>query len=371
MKKDKPRISVNVESLFIGDEPTWGDKNEISVPRALSWYANQKDWKDSKKYAIDYAKSEKFAKSDLEKLSSSSEDLFKNLGFVCRMKSRGADLDKDVWIKERFAEILNFDVNSVIISSIAAQTVNKPVKVEKSIQDRVWEQATIYINEIEGRVDEFIKTRSSKFKCYDWLVSNSVKPTYMKQIQDHYTPLLEELSLAVSKSDDQLVESYSHWSKKELNSFISFISGIITDCENYTGNTKTVRKTRKKKVVPADKKVSKLQYKKEDTEYKIASVDPAQIIGAKQLWVFNVKYKKLGVYNSVDDSGFGVRGSTLEGFDANTSICKTLRKPLDFLPIVTKGKKVELRKLMATINSKESELTGRLNSDTVLLKVVS
>lgn len=371
MKKNKPRISVNVESLFIGDEPTWGDKNEISVPRALSWYANQKDWKDSKKYSIDYAKENKFPKAELEKLTSASEDLYKNLGFVCRMKSRGADLNKDSWIKERFNEILTYDKNSVIVSAIAAQTNNASTKVEKSIQERVWEQATVYINEIEGHIDEFIKTRTSKFKCYDWLVSNSIKPAYLKHIQDHYLPLLEELNLVVSKSDGQLVESYSHWSKKEITAFVNFVSSIITDCENYSGNTKTVRKTRKKKVVPADKKVSKLQYKKEDTEFKIASIDPAQIIGAKQLWVFNVKYKKLGVYNSVDDAGFGVRGTTLEGFDPNISISKTIRKPLDILPTVTKGKKVELRKLMSTINSKESELTGRLNSDTVLLKVVN
>lgn len=370
MKKNKPRVSVNVESIFIGDEPTWGDRNEISVPRALSWYANQKDWKDSKKYALDYAKSNNFPKKVFEKLSSSSEDLFKNLGFVCRMKSRGAILNKDSWIQERFNEILNFNENDAVVSSIVAQKINKETKPEKSIQDRVWEQATVYINDIEGHIDEFIKTRSSKFKCYDYLVSSSIKPIYLKQIQEHYLPLLEELNLAVSKKDDQLVESYSHWSKKELNSFIAFVSGIISDCENYTGNTKTVRKTRKKKVIPADKKVSKLQFKKEDTEYKIASIDPAQIIGAKQLWIFNVKYKKLGVYNSLDDSGFGVRGTTLEGFDATTSISKTLRKPLDILPTVTKGKKVELRKLMSTINSKESELTGRINSDTVLLKVV-
>jgi hypothetical protein len=368
--KNKPKVNINIESLFVGDEPEWGNpKTELPITRALSWYSNQKDWKDSKSYTIDYAKKQKLSKNIIEKLSSSSEDLFKNLGFICRMVSRGADLDRDQWINDRIGEIVNFDINSAFVSNVSAA---KPVNqlAAKSIQDRVWEQATQYINEIEGHIDNFIKTKNVSFKVYDWLVANSVKPIYMKHIQDHYIPLLEELNLAVSKQDEQLTESYSEWSKKELNSFISFVEGIIKDCEKYSGNTKTVRSVRKKKVVPADKKVSKLQYKKEDTEFKLASVDPAQIIGAKQLWVFNVKYKKLGVYNSVDDAGFGVKGTTLEGFDTNISISKTLRKPLEILPIVVKGKKNDLKKLMIEIKTKEETLTGRINSDTILIKVI-
>lgn len=368
--KVKPKVNINIESLFIGDEPEWGNPaTELPLTRALSWYANQKDWKDSKSYAVDYAKKQKFPKDVIDKLSSSSEDLFKNLGFVCRMVMRGADLDREHWIKDRIDEIVNYDAGSAFVSSVSS---NKTATVTstKSIQDRVWEQATQYINEIEGHIDTYIKTKSVSFKTYDWLVANSVKPIYMKHIQDHYSPLLEELTLANTKKDEQLTESYSHWTKKELSSFISFITDIIKDCEKYSGNTKTVRKTRKKKVVPADKKVSKLQYKKEDTEFKLASIDPAQIIGAKQLWVFNVKYKRLGVYNSMDDAGFGVKGTTLEGFDTNLSISKTLRKPLEVLPVVIKGKKNDLKKLMNEIKTKEETLTGRINSDTILIKVI-
>lgn len=364
MRKEKPRMSVNVESLFVGDEPEWGNpKTELSLITSLNWYANQKDWKDSKKYTIEYVKKNKFPSKILEKISSSHEDLFKNLGFVCRISMRGGP-DNKPWIESRIEEIVNHK-DSIITSKLVPQTTQT-----KSIQDRVWEQATQYINEIEGHIDSFIKNRTTTFKCYDWLVANTVKPIYMKYIQEHYHPLLNELNVVQSKEDEQLVESYSHWSKKELTSFVQFVSDIIKDCEKYSGNTKTVRKTRKKKVVPADKKVSKLQYKKEDTEFKLASVDPAQIIGATQLWIFNVKYKKLGVYNSVDDAGFGVKGTTLENFDPNLSISKTLRKPLEILPLVTKGKKTDLKKIMSTVKTKEDSLTGRINNDTILLKVV-
>ena len=356
---------INLETLFVGDEPTFGDpKTELPITRALSWYSNQKDWKDSKKYALDYAKKH-LSKDIHEKLSQAHEDLYKNLGFVCRMIMRGAPLDKQEWIINRINEIINYDKSTEIVSEVIPQQ-----KETRSIQDRVFDQATQYINEIEGHVDAFIKTKTTNFKCYDWLTSNSIKPIYMKQIIDHYSPLQEEIKITLSKTDDQLNEAYSHWTKKELTNYLVFITGIIDDCTKFSSNTKTIRKTRKKKTVTADKKIAKLQYKKEDTETKTVSINPTDIIAAKQLWVYNTKYKKLGVYYSKDDAGFGVKGTTLENFDENLSITKTLRKPLDILPVVTKGKKSELKKIMAEIKTKEDLLTGRINSDTILLKVI-
>lgn len=364
MRKDKPKISMNVESLFVGDEPEFGNpKTELPITRALSWYSNQKDWKDSKKYTIDYAKTYNYSKSIIEKLSSASEDLYKNLGFVCRMIMRGAQLDKQEWITKRITEIVTYDKTVEIESELVP-------KENKSIQDRVFDQATQYINDIEGHVDYYIKNRKTEFKCYDWLVSNSIKPIYMKQIIDHYSPLSDELSLALNKKDDQLVEAYSHWTKKELTAYLTFVTGIIDDCKNFGSNVKTVRKTKKKKVITADKKIAKVQYKKEDTETKIVSVNPIEIIAAKQLWIYNTKYKKLGIYHSKDEAGFGIKGTTLENFDETTSISKTLRKPLEVLPVITKGKKSELKTIMTTLKTKEEVLTGRLNSDTILLKVV-
>jgi len=361
----KTKVNINIESLFVGDEPEWGNpKTEISLYRALSWYSNQKDWKDSKKYTLDFVKRSKYSKEIFEKLSSASEDLYKNLGFICRMISRGADIDRQEWIDSRIDEIVNFSSTSIIDSNLVPKTETK------SIQDRVFDQASLYIAEIDGHVDDYIKNRTSNFKCYDWLVTNTIKPIYMSQIKDHYTPLFDEINFAIQKEDEQLVESYSHWSKKELSEYLKFVGGIISDCSNYGSNVKTTRKTKKKKVISADKKVAKLQYKKEDTESKIVSVNPTEIISATQLWIYNTKYKKLGVYYANDESGFSIKGTTIDNFNDITSISKTLRKPLEVLPLVAKGKKTDLKKIMSSIKTKEDKLTGRINSETILLKVV-
>jgi hypothetical protein len=102
----------------------------------------------------------------------------------------------------------------------------------------------------------------------------------------------------------------------------------------------------------------------------LTSVKSTDIIGALQLWVYNTKNRKLGVYNAEDAGGFSVKGSTITNFSESKSIQKTLRKPEAMLPDVLKGGKVFLRNVMDGIRAVESKLNGRLNKDVILLKVV-
>jgi hypothetical protein len=86
--------------------------------------------------------------------------------------------------------------------------------------------------------------------------------------------------------------------------------------------------------------------------------------------VYNTKYRTLGVYVCNNSHGFAVKGCTILNYDASESLCKKLRKPEDVLPKVLEAGKVALRKILPTVRSKEKKLTGRINGDTILLKVV-
>jgi hypothetical protein len=72
---------------------------------------------------------------------------------------------------------------------------------------------------------------------------------------------------------------------------------------------------------------------------------------------------------ATDQAGLGVKGSGIENYKYSESISKTLRKPKDVLDRVLNGGKIVLRKVMGEINSKPSELNGRINKDTILLRV--
>ncbi len=148
-----------------------------------------------------------------------------------------------------------------------------------------------------------------------------------------------------------------------------FFTLVMTDAEKLASNKNAARKPRKKKPISFEKKVKNLKFKKDDIDNKLVSIDPVKIMGAEKLWVYNVKTRKLGVYVALDNAGLAVKGSSIENYKYGESICKTLRKPKDVLSRVLEGGKVVLRKVMGEINSKPSELNGRINKDTILLRV--
>jgi hypothetical protein len=101
----------------------------------------------------------------------------------------------------------------------------------------------------------------------------------------------------------------------------------------------------------------------------LVSINPEDIIGAKELWIYNVKTRKLGKYLAAEYQELGVKGTSITGFDANTSVQKTLRKPEDQLKEFKAAGKVALRKFLEDIKAVDIKLNGRINEDTVLLKI--
>jgi hypothetical protein len=132
---------------------------------------------------------------------------------------------------------------------------------------------------------------------------------------------------------------------------------------------KVNRKPKAKKAVPAEKIVAKLKYKKADEPLKLVSINPADILGAKELWTYNTKSRKLGQYVAGEFTDLGVKGTTIIGFDENKSIQKTLRKPIDQLKEFKAAGKVALRKFLEDINAVDTKMNGRINEEILLLKV--
>ena len=139
-----------------------------------------------------------------------------------------------------------------------------------------------------------------------------------------------------------------------------------------------MRNPRVAKTKSADKVVAKLKFLKTDDKYKLASVNPVDIVGANELWVFNIKTRKLGKYvaSNIDPTGQGrgnsglqVKGTTITGFDEAQSIQKTLRKPEEQLKAFKTAGKVALRTFLDNIPTTDTKMNGRCNLDTVLLKV--
>jgi len=177
----------------------------------------------------------------------------------------------------------------------------------------------------------------------------------------------------------QLKEGYVHLKKADIKNYRIAIGELLTALEFVIDTAKATRKPRKPKVYSADKIVAKLKYLKVDDKYKLASINPTEVVGASELWVFNTKTRKLGKYIASnidpkgmkrDGSGLSVKGTTIIGFDEKLSIQKTLRKPEEQLKEFKAAGKVKLRTFLEEIKTTDTKLNGRSNLETVLLKVI-
>jgi hypothetical protein len=145
---------------------------------------------------------------------------------------------------------------------------------------------------------------------------------------------------------------------------------MIVDALNLIDEKKVTRKPRKRKPKTAEQIVSKVNYLKEDKIYGFSSIEPSKIIGTNQLWVFNVKLRKIGVYFAQDAAGLSIKGSTILNFDDKLSVAKTVRKPKETVMEILKSGKAAIKTTFAKLNSKQTSLTGRINSDTILLRII-
>jgi len=202
------------------------------------------------------------------------------------------------------------------------------------------------------------------------LKGKEVKAAHARIIKTFYARDLAELEeLASGSKDEQLIEGYSHRTKKQIRNLIAFYQEIMSACDMLAQEAKVNRAPRAKKAQPKEKVVAKLKYKKSDEPMKLVSINPVDIIGAKELWIYNTKTRKLGKYVANEYMELGVKGTTITGFNENTSVCKTLRKPEDKLKEFKAAGKVQLRKFLEDINATDTKMNGRINEETILVKV--
>jgi hypothetical protein len=247
----------------------------------------------------------------------------------------------------------------------AAKEAPKP-----TIQDRLAEKTSDQIGELEGHYDEVL-VGASKFKHYDFLVANNIPQSQLAKFKDAFMARQFELVAAKSKEDRDLVEGYKHFKTTDFTRILAWIEALMEAIEQYRGVKKATKKVRAPRAVSKEKQVAKVKFLKEEKTLKLVSVNPADILGASELWIYNVRTRKLGKY--VADSlsvTLGIRGTTIVGFDPTKSVSKTIRKPEEKLKEFARASKVQLRKFLDDIRATETRMNGRLNEDTILLKVL-
>ena len=270
-------------------------------------------------------------------------------------------------------------------------------KYVPTIQERIRDQAKDMVVDVDEWLEGWIEDRASfdpkGFDIKKHFQKLQPSQAHARKIKSFYETALADFDelermptpgqlkkMSEEEADmwAQLKEGYAHLKKADIAKYRKAIEALMTELDFIIDQAKATRKPRKPKAKSASKLVEKLKFCKADTKYSLASVDPTTVVGANELWVFNVKTRKLGKYVASNQdpkgmgregSGLSVKGTTIIGYDENLSVQKTLRKPVEQLKEFKGAGKVALRKFLDEIATTDTKLNGRCNPDTVLLKV--
>jgi hypothetical protein len=272
-----------------------------------------------------------------------------------------------------------------------AEEKAKPKNVyTPTIQERITEQSQEACEAIEEWLDGFIKDKTTfDPKGFDFTAHFSnmkVSQAHARKIKAYYTREYEEALLIqklptpgeINRIKDereqdlahQLREGYSHLKKADAKMYLDALEHLMGACDLVIDASKATRKPKAKKAPSKEKLISKLKFKDRDDKLQIVSVNPLEMLDSTEIWIYNVKTRKLGKYVADEyTKTMTVKGNTIVGFDETKSVQKTVRKPEEMLKAFKAAGKVKLRTFLNDINTTEVKLNGRFNTDTVILKV--
>lgn len=382
-KTRKVRNPLYMDEKYTGSEPEWSEdaskltdqEFDRALRKSFNFYNYYHTQKDTKKFVEDWVrKSGVFTAEQIKKFEKASDRSVPMTACSLAMAIRAG-----MPPRERHIQFLKDSVLKAISGDIEVSATGKEEKpvvpatpsavaMRPSIQDRLNERTIELIGELEGHFDDVFMKKESSFKPYDFLMANKVVQGQLSKYIDAFSARKQELIDAQNKKDLQLVEGYKNLKAVDFKRLIAWIDALFNAIEEYRGVKQATKKARIKKAPSKEKLVAKLKYAKEFKELKLVSVSPSQIIGSSELWIYNTKSRKLGKYVAAAFKELTVKGASIEGFDTDKSVCKTIRKPEEKLKEFFKAGKVQLRKFLEDIKATETKLNGRINADIVLLK---
>jgi hypothetical protein len=309
-----------------------------------------------RKWAIEYQNTldKKFASL----LNKASDFELRSIGMMGHAVMRG------YYVSEEHVARINDDIAQLIAKY--KEVVDEPKQEKPAVAVPVVDKSSVHIAEANGAIDEWI-LKGAPFSMKDYLTANSISGPVAKNIGQAFVRLEAELTETIEGNDPQLKEAYAYLGKVRLRKFLAFVSQMIADCQQQIVTAKVQRKPRARKEKPANVLVAKMKFLREFPELGLKGEDPKSIVGAQQVWLFDVEKRKLACYTAEKGKTLTVKGTTILGWDVAESSMKTLRKPEEIV-----SANLAKRTLNANFNgvkTKPQAVNGRTNENVLILKV--
>ena len=333
------------------------DDYRTSLMKALGYYNLNLDNSVRAKTALAYIR--KLNKKYYDVLSKAPDYEFLSLGSLVTILNKGeymSDQDKQK-VQDKIIELyIKYDAKPEVEDT-------KPKAPVIPIDKRVIDAARTASEEIDYAIDKFIHSKQWDFSTKAHLLTNNISGMVARKIGEYYKSNLDEVDEAMKGEDEQLAEGYSFLTKTELKKFRAALQSIVDDCAQHQV---TVKKPRAVRVKPPAVIVKRLKYQSSNDLLKLKSINPAEIVGAKELWVYNIKYSKLVAYVADDSDALSVKGTTITNYSIAKSWSWTLRDPEKFFKSTQIGKRT-LNAAAKALTTKPTAPNGRINEETILL----
>jgi hypothetical protein len=364
-----------VDQLMRGNEPIGSiivagcsDYN-LALTKSLNWFSFGKDVDDAKLYIVAYLR--KVGRmDDAVNVSNARQHIIpKTFGWIARLLSTGAVLSEHHL--SQFEDAIQEQLKTDEPSEQPEPSDEPPVAPAKAANsdDVIQAKISLYIGELESKIDHYLASRDT-FNLFNDLKVRNINVNFVPRIKAWSEKLRMEFEMVRDATDRQLIEGYSNLRKVDVKGIIKLAESFEADCAKYADLKKITRKPRKVKEKTPAQLVKDLFYLEEFPELLLKSINPTEIIDAQQIWVYNCKMKKLGVYYSIDNNGLTVKGSTILEFDPVRSSQKVLRQPERQIPEVMRANPNGLNGYLGLIKTTKQEMTGRINRDTILLRKI-
>jgi hypothetical protein len=372
-RKKKERLGsydAHLHRQFHGDEPVWtGVKTtdegyNIKISRALNWASSSFDSATFKKITLEYIAGDK------------------KYEFVKEMPDYhfiGA-LGPQAWLRMNKAPVTE-ESNKFFKDSLD----NLKQKYDKMIEEQQKELEAVSILGTELSLDQKANIEHANFgaqldnmilkdeidsdKVYDLIRNKTPSQTALRLLLDRYKGNVEDCDDYSSKNKLKgVVKKYNGQLRTGSYSIVTVLEKILSNVRAENKLNK-LRKPRKRKIKPAQMQVKNLKFKENDMSLKLVSIPPVTVVSAPTLITFNTKNRKVSIFYAKNTDGLTIKGTTVLNYDAERSKQKTIRKPEEMIEHLIGTSLLRFEKVFEGIKAKQSTPTGRINEDTMLLKV--
>jgi len=359
-----------------GKEPKWDKFDEElrdqDVLRSFNFYSYHFDYKDAAELIGNYL---------IENERNDEHKLWKRvplrsvpdaIGWYARMISKGYPATKEELT--RVEDAISHAITLIPVKVVTITDEAELAAKKANVQEVMREKAALLGGELEYMLDNFIGAgipAKHKFTPIDLMKIANVLPQHIPDLIEHWEQVRNEFKEAHAGSDKDLVESYGDYNKIQLRNLAKFADLIVTDLNSYVAFKKSSRAMPKRKIKTPKQQVMKLKHAREFKELNLKSVKAEKIIGAKEMFVYSPKKRKLHYYVADEAAGNAlmVKNNTIIGFDPNRTGMKTIRRPKEQVNALMKASRPNSRKMFKGIRAVEAKLSGRFADDIIILKV--